>query len=107
MTHTRRDFGKLALAAIPAASAGAAEKPHSVYGSVQIGVIAPYSFRGLPNDAESTLKNLLQIGFSSTELQSSMVESFAGMPAVALGRGGRGAAPTPEQAAARKTVRDW
>lgn len=111
MTHTRRDFGKLALAAIPGASAGAAERPHSVYSGVQIGVIAPYSFRGLPNDAESTLKNLLQIGFSSTELQSSMVESFAGMPAVAPGRGSRGAALTPEQTAAqaeaRKTVLDW
>ncbi|HVW11725.1 MAG TPA: hypothetical protein VHC90_24250 [Bryobacteraceae bacterium] len=107
MLHTRRDFGKLVLAAIPGTGAVAAGEPHSVYGGVQIGVIAPYSFRGLPNDADSTLKNLLQIGFSSTELQSSMVETFAGMPAVSLGRGAGRGTVTPEQEAARKTVKDW
>jgi sugar phosphate isomerase/epimerase len=102
MRPTRRDFGKLALAAIPASSAIADPKPHSVYGGVQIGIIAPYSFRGLPNDADSTLKNILQIGVSATELQSSMVESWAGMPAPP----GR-AVTTPAQTAARKAVRDW
>ncbi len=107
----RRDFGRLALATIPAATAMAAEKPHSVYGGVEIGVIAPYSFRGLGTDAEATLKNLLEIGFSATELQSSMVESFAGVPASGAGRGGgrgaAGAAPSPEQVEARKAVKDW
>src|SRR3569623_575959 len=102
MYPTRRDFGKLALAAIPAASALAAPKPHSVYGGVQIGIIAPYSFRGLPNDADSTLKNILQIGLSATELQSSMVESYAGMPAPP----GR-IVTTPAQTEARNAVRNW
>jgi len=105
MHHTRRDFGKLALAALPAAGALADQKPHSVYGGVQIGIIAPYSFRALPNDADSTLKNIVQLGLSATELQSSMVESWAGMPAVSLGRG-RGPM-SPAQVEARKTVRDW
>ena len=102
MYPTRRDFGKLALAAIPAASALAAPKPHSVYGGVQIGIIAPYSFRGLPNDADSTLKNILQISLSATELQSSMVESYAGMPAPP----GR-IVTTPAQTEARNAVRNW
>lgn len=102
MHPTRRDFSKLALAAIPAASAIADQKPHSVYGGVQIGIIAPYSFRGLPNDPDSTLKNILQIGVSAAELQSSMVESYAGMPAPP----GR-VVTTPAQAEARKTVREW
>jgi sugar phosphate isomerase/epimerase len=103
MHPTRRDFSKLALAAIPAASAMAAQKPHSIYGGVQIGIIAPYSFKGMPDDADSTLKNILQIGLSATELQSSMVESYAGMPAVPPGR----AVTTPAQAEARKAVRAW
>lgn len=103
MQPTRRDFSKLALVAIPAASAMAAQKPHSIYGGVQIGIIAPYSFKGLPNDADSTLKNILQIGLSATELQSSMVESYAGMPAPPPGR----AVTTSAQAEAQKTVRDW
>jgi sugar phosphate isomerase/epimerase len=102
MQPTRRDFSKLALAAIPAASAIADQKPHSVYGGVQVGIIAPYSFRGLPNDAASTLKNILQLGLSATELQSSMVETYAGMPAPP----GR-AVTTPAQTEARKAVQNW
>ncbi|HVV43827.1 MAG TPA: TIM barrel protein [Bryobacteraceae bacterium] len=107
MQHTRRDFTRLALAAIPAANAFAGQKPHSVYGGVQIGIIAPYSFKGLPNDSDSTLKNILQLGLSATELQSSMVESYAGMPAVQLARGGARGPATPAQTEARKTVHDW
>ncbi len=102
MQPTRRDFSKLALAAIPVASAMADPKPHSVYGGVQIGIIAPYSFKGLPSDADSTLKNILQLGLSATELQSSMVESHAGMPAPP----GR-ALTTPAQTEARKAVQAW
>ncbi|MDE3195835.1 MAG: sugar phosphate isomerase/epimerase [Acidobacteriota bacterium] len=114
MNYTRRDLGRIALAALPVAALGADSKPHSVFGGVQIGIIAPYSFRGMPADAESTLKNLLQIGLSSVELQSSMVESFAGAPLPAggrgRGRGGRGQM-TPEQQAAQaeaaRKLRDW
>ena len=43
MTYTRREIGKLALAALPAARAWAA-KPNSVFGGVQVGINAPYSF---------------------------------------------------------------
>ena len=51
--YTRRDFGKLALATLPAASLfarpGAAlalqAKPNSVWGGVPFGIFAPYRFR--------------------------------------------------------------
>jgi hypothetical protein len=88
MIYTRRDFGKLALTALPAArlSAMPQAKPDSKFGGVQIGIIAPYSFRGLPSGADDLLKYLVQLGVNSVELQSEPVETYAGAPAT--GRGG-------------------
>jgi sugar phosphate isomerase/epimerase len=86
MTFTRRDFAKLAAAALPAASLLA--KPNSVFGGVQIGVIT-YSFRALPSSAEEVLKYCLDCGISGVELMSNVAESYAGSPAPA-GRGGPG-----------------
>jgi sugar phosphate isomerase/epimerase len=89
MTFTRRDFARLAAAALPAASLLA--KPNSVFGGVQIGVIT-YSFRTLPSSAEEVLKYCLDCGISGVELMSNVAESYAGSPAPA-GRGGPGGAP--------------
>ena len=86
MTLTRRDIGKVALAAIPAARLLA--KPNSKFGGVQVGVIAPYSFRGLPNTVDDLLKHIVQLGISAVELQAEPGEAFAGAPA--SGRGGPG-----------------
>src|ERR1039458_70241 len=86
MTFTRRDFAKLAAAALPAASLLA--KPNSVFGGVQIGVIT-YSFRALPSSAEEVLKYCLDCGISGVELMSNVGESYAGSPAP-VGRGGPG-----------------
>ena len=120
MILTRRDFGKLAVAALPAASLLA--KPNSKFNGVQIGTIT-YSFRGLPGSADETLKYCLECGISGIELMSNVAESYAGAPAQAgrgfgpggppgapggapgaLGAGGQGRAPgggrmqlTPEQ----------
>lgn len=91
MLYTRRDFGKIALATLPAASAArlmAFAQPNSVFGGVQIGVIT-YSFRALPGSAEETLKYCVDCGFSGIELMSNVAESYAGAPA----QGGRGAGP--------------
>ncbi|HEY9430463.1 MAG TPA: sugar phosphate isomerase/epimerase, partial [Blastocatellia bacterium] len=90
MIYTRRDFGRLALTALPAARllATLQAKPNSKFGGVQIGVIAPYSFRGLPSGAEDLLKYIVQLGLNSVELQSEPVEAYAGAPAT--GRGGPG-----------------
>jgi len=111
MDCTRRDFGKLALAALPAASALAL--PNSKITGVQIGVIT-YSLR--QGIAKADLPAVIaKIGLSSVELMSGDAEAMAGAP-VATGRGGggggRGRAPlTPEQQAAQTTARqaltDW
>jgi sugar phosphate isomerase/epimerase len=87
MTYTRRDVGKIALAALPAARLMAAARPNSKFGGVQIGAIT-YSFRALPGSAEETLRYCLECGISAVELMSNVAESYAGSPAQA----GRGAA---------------
>ncbi len=132
MLYTRRDIGKIALAA-GAASPLFAARPNSVFGGVQIGTIT-YSFRSLPSSAGEVLKYCLDCGISGVELMSNVAESYAGAPA-SVGRGmfpppGRGpageasggrvmrpAAPggrremTPEQQAAMQKaqaeMKDW
>ncbi len=84
MLYTRRDFGKLALAAGTAVSL-TGWKPSSNFGGVQIGIIT-YSFRALPGSAEETLKYCVECGISGIELMSNVAESYAGAPAQA-GRG--------------------
>uniref|UniRef100_Q027F7 Xylose isomerase domain protein TIM barrel n=1 Tax=Solibacter usitatus (strain Ellin6076) TaxID=234267 RepID=Q027F7_SOLUE len=105
MLYTRRDLGKLAVAA---GTAGRllASKPSSNFGGVQIGAIT-YSFRALPASAEETLKYCVECGISAIELMSNVPEGYAGAPAPA-GRGGGGRAQmTPEQQAAmRKSAED-
>jgi sugar phosphate isomerase/epimerase len=101
MSYTRREFGKLALAGLPAAAvlgnseslfgAFAQAKPNSVFNGVQIGTIT-YSFRSMPDQsAEATLKYILDSGISAIELMGGPVESFAGAPSSGRGGGpGRG-----------------
>ena len=48
---TRRQFAQTALAALPAASAFARPKS-SDFGGVEVGIIAPYAFRGTADDAD-------------------------------------------------------
>jgi sugar phosphate isomerase/epimerase len=94
MAYTRREFGKIALAAAALPVSGwklaAAAKPNSVFGGVQIGTIT-YSFRALPGSAEDTLKYCLECGISGIELMSNVAESYAGAPN--QGRGGMGMMP--------------
>jgi sugar phosphate isomerase/epimerase len=97
MAYTRREFGRLALASLPAAAllgrnesifaALAQAKPNSMIGGVQIGTIA-YSYRSMADQsAEATLKYILDSGISAIELMGGPAESFAGAPQAA-GRGG-------------------
>ncbi len=88
MSMTRRDVFKLGMAALPLAGLissdrlwAAPAKPDSVFGGVQIGTIAPYSFRGLPDDARSVLNDMVTDGISGVELQHYCAEQFAGAPA--------------------------
>jgi len=93
MLYTRRDVGKVALAAGTAARLMGAAKPKSVFGGVQVGTIT-YSFRGLPSSAAETLKYCLDCGISGIELMANVAESYAGAPALA-GRGGFPGGPMP------------
>jgi len=97
MAYTRREFGKLALAGVPAAAligrsesilgAFAQAKPNSRISGVQIGAIT-YSYRSMPDQSgEATLKYLLDSGLSACELMDGPAEAFAGRPA-SPGRGG-------------------
>jgi sugar phosphate isomerase/epimerase len=116
MSYTRREFGKLALAGLPAAAvlghheslfgAFAQAKPNSVFNGVQIGTIT-YSYRSMPDQsAEATLKYILDSGISAIELMGGPVESFAGAPTsgrgggAGRGPGGPGGAP-PDAAGGR------
>src|SRR5256885_7988676 len=95
MAYTRREFGKLTVAALPAFAvvraesifgAFAAAKPNSLIDGVQIGTIT-YSYRSMPDQsAEATLKYIVDSGISAIELMGGPVESFAGAPT----GGGRG-----------------
>ncbi len=102
MSFTRREFGKLALAGVPATvvlgraesvfGAFAQAKPNSLIDGVQIGAIT-YSFRSMPDQsADATLKYVVDSGLSGIELMGGPVESFAGAPSSGRGGGpGRGA----------------
>jgi len=101
MFYSRREFGKLALAGLPAAAvlsrtesifgAFVQPKPNSMIGGVQIGTIT-YSYRSLPDQsAEATLRYVVDSGISAIELMGGPVESFAGAPTAGRGGGpGRG-----------------
>jgi hypothetical protein len=77
MSLTRRDLGRLALAALPASLLA---KPDSKWGGVQIGINVPYSYRGLPGTADDVLRMTTDLGLSAVELRSQPVEAFFGAP---------------------------
>jgi sugar phosphate isomerase/epimerase len=106
MSLSRREFGKLALAGIPAAylidipAIGSAfqAKPNSKFNGVQIGVIT-YSYRSMEDQsAEATLKYILDSGINAVELMDGPVEMFAGAPKAPPRQGGPGAGPAGARA---------
>jgi xylose isomerase-like TIM barrel protein len=116
--YTRREFGKLAIAGVPAAFLfrGAplfAAQINSKIKGVQIGAIT-YSFnrlQGLAANPWVLVDTYVKLGLAEMELMSNHAEAMAGAPAAARGGGGRGTTPTPEQqaaqAAAAKARTDW
>jgi len=90
MRYTRRDFGKLALTAIPAASilrpsltALAQATPNSTINWVDLGSIT-YSYRAMPaQGADAGRKYGLESGISGVELMGNSIETYAGAPAMA------------------------
>jgi sugar phosphate isomerase/epimerase len=123
LSITRRELGKIALAALPASRLLA--KPNSKFGGVQIGINAPYSFHGAYNSGDECLDAIVKLNLSSVELRAQPIEQFMGAPAnlvayPAVRPAGRAAVPpatqaatrgerapvTPEQQAARKAAAD-
>ena len=107
MEYSRRDFGRLALAGVPATLllksesllGAAAPKPNSKWAGVQIGMNVPYNFgTGNYTTGDEILQRCVQLGISAVELRAQPVELFLGSPAAIAGaanagrgRGGRGA----------------
>ena len=113
---SRRDFGKLTLAGMPAAvllanARGLARAAiDSRIKGVQIGAIT-YSFNRLQGGPDAIIKAYQTIGLGEMELMSNHAETLASAPAPARGGGRRGQPMTPEQqsalAAAQKARLDW
>jgi sugar phosphate isomerase/epimerase len=91
-----------------AAFAQTSGKPDSNYAGVQVGIIAPYAFRGTANTVDDILQAMLELGLSAVEMQAEPVEAYAGAPVQRRGRGGRrgpergpqpGGAPTQDVSA--------
>jgi sugar phosphate isomerase/epimerase len=85
--HTRREFTRLALAALPGAALlpslrAADAKPDSKVKGVQIGMNVPYSFGNALMSGDEILKNCLQLGLSGLELRAQPVEAFMGLTPV-------------------------
>ena len=78
MLYTRRDMGKVALAALPLARAIGAPKINSKVDGVQIGAIT-YSFGGM--NLDDVVKAYTEIGLGEMELMSNTAETAAGAPA--------------------------
>ena len=105
MAFTRRDFGKLALAAAPLSFARGAGPIDSRVHGVQLGAIT-YSFNSIANpDPEAIIRAYVEIGLGEAELMSNHCEALAGGPRVVRGPG-RGANLTPEQQAARQAQQE-
>ncbi len=88
MHLTRRQFGRLAVAALPtaawrgrlAARAGS-QKPNSRWAGVQVGMNVPYNFgTGNYTSGDEILSRCVQLGISAVELRSQPVEMFLGGP---------------------------
>ncbi|HUA58725.1 MAG TPA: TIM barrel protein [Verrucomicrobiae bacterium] len=78
MRFTRRDFGKLALAAGTAARLMAA-KLNSTFNGVHIGIVT-YSFRDLHPTAEQLLQYCVDLNIDAIELMNDVPEAYAGAP---------------------------
>jgi len=107
MNFTRRDLGKMGLAALSASRLLALAKPDSKWGGVQIGINAPYSFMRMPADADSVLADLLQLGLSAVELRSQPVEQFYGAPVVPRGPRNATDEDKASQTAAVAALQKW
>lgn len=109
LTQSRRDFARLALAALPGtaffsatgrlSAADPAGKPNSKVAGVQIGLNVPYSFAVPAMSGDEILANCIELGISGVELRTQPVEAFLGLPKKDTPAG----APAPS----KDQLRDW
>jgi hypothetical protein len=110
MKFTRREFGRLALATIPAGYVGGvgtgtaaqtAAKPNSVVRGVGIGMNLPYNFGGRNASIDDLINSCTALGVSVMELRSQPIETFLGAPdrLMPLSQPRRAGGATPEQLA--------
>ncbi len=114
-SYSRREFTKLALAALPGAAlwsqtnplfaADVSAKPNSKVRGVQIGLNVPYSFGNPLMSGDDILKNCLQLGLSGVELRTQPVEAFLGAPSA--GTSPRNAVVKGAAAANADTMKKW
>jgi hypothetical protein len=101
--YTRRDFGKLALAALPLAGAAATN-------GIEIGV-ATFSYNTLPlaGQLDAIIASMVDCGVKSCLLNPPATEPVELSSKARPARGaGRGRAPlTPEQTAAAEELHQW
>jgi sugar phosphate isomerase/epimerase len=100
MRYTRRDFGRIALASLPAgllldtdtAFAGFWQgKPNSKWAGVQVGMNVPYNFKtGNYMTPEAIIAKCQQLNVSGMELRAQPVELFLGSPAAVAGAAAAG-----------------
>jgi len=113
MPYTRREFGAVALAALPSIRAviRAGQKPDSKWAGVQVGMNVPYNF-GMGNymPVDEILDRCVQLGVSAVELRSQPVELAMGSPGQGAKpdalRAWRLAAPLPRAADVRRRYED-
>jgi sugar phosphate isomerase/epimerase len=102
-------LGKLAIAAIPAASLLA--KVDSDWAGVQVGCNVPYSYGNNNMTADETIAKTVELGLSAVECRTQPIEQAMGSPATPP-PGGRGRAPVSdaqkaEMAAHAKELNKW
>jgi len=95
MSLTRREFGKLAMATVPATLIGdrslanalaAQSRPTSLINGVQVGVIT-YSYRAMPEQgADAVLRYVLESGISAVELMGGPAEGLVCSPCIGFAR---------------------
>ena len=88
MKLTRRELGRLAVAAVPGAElfvapharAQRGTTPNSRFAGVQIGMNVPYNFGARDMNPDELLDRILQLDISAVEMRSQPVEHFLGSP---------------------------
>jgi sugar phosphate isomerase/epimerase len=114
MRYTRREFGKFALAAVPAAGllteftgglTAAPAKVDSLVKGVHLGMNVPYNFGDLTMSGDDILARCVQLNCGFLELRSQPVELFLNAPKLPPAPA-RGTTATPDQQAARQAARE-